>query len=244
MKVRNGFVSNSSSSSFVLAYDKRRVYSDPAVIAEYIDTHLRDEILFHGTECCEGDDWFILDMTQKNYLLDRKKRFCKYNKGTHTATEIYFNEEKNEWDSREIPNVPYVEIYTDVYAFHGYNEEFQVNVDMSDWKSPHSYTAQEYVEKENDPEFQNAIEYSNKYYEERSKRETRIRKEERERYLNEVTQEAINSGADPDNLVVEMIQVDYNSCDPDGNSDSEFAPRYFGLDERTYYDVIDDKDEE
>lgn len=244
MKIRNGFVSNSSSSSFVLAYDKRGVMNTPEDIINYIDTHLRNEILFHGTECCEGDDWFMLDMTQKNYLLNRKKRFCKYNKGTHTATDIYFNEEENEWDSREIPDIPYVEIYTDVYTFHGYNDEYPIDVDMSDWKSPHNYTTQEYIEKEKDPEFQNIMDYSNKYYEERSKREALIRKEEKERYLNEVTQEAINSGADPDNLVVKIIQVDNNSCDPDGNYDSEFAPRYFGLDEKTYYKTIDDIDED
>lgn len=244
MKFRNGFVSNSSSSSFILAYDKTSILSKPEDIINYIDENLRKEVLFHGTDCCEGDDWFYMDMTQKNYLLDRKKRFEKFNKGTHPVTEFYYDEEVDEYKSKEAGEAPYVEIYTNVYNFHEYNEEYNVDVDMSDWKAPYNYTPQEYLENKDKPEFQEILEYNDKYYEEERKRKREVLKKEKEEYINKITQEAINSGANPDNLEVKIVQVDYNSCDPDGNYDSEFAPRYFGLDEKTYYEVIDDKDEE
>ena len=244
MKIRNGFVSNSSSSSFIVSYDKTKVLTDPRDIIDYVDNNLRAEILMHGTECCEGDDWFYMDMQQKNYLLKRKGRFCKFNKGTHPVTEFIYNEDKDEYESKEAGEAPYIEAYTDVYTFHGYDDEHELNIDMSDWEAPFEYTAREYLERKDDPEFRKALERNNKYYEEKSRREAKARKEEREKYINEVTREAINSGADPDNLVVKIVQVDYNSCDPDGNCDSEFAPRYFGLSEKTYYETLDDEDEE
>jgi len=226
MKFRNGFVSNSSSSSYVLAYDDRNVMTDPEKIVDFIDNNLRRGILFWGTYG-EGDDIFELDIKQKNYLLNHRKRFIKYNKGTFIDDNFVDDDSPNGYHI-EKEEKPYVTAITDVFDFHETRLDYErVEADMSDFPKPvdddwHSYWA------------------------EQRKRERTLWAEKKQNYIDkekkDLTSRDINKNIDPEHLVIKIVEVDNYSCDPEGSYDSDFAPRYFGLDEDTYYEKQGDPD--
>ena len=82
MKFRNGFVSNSSSSSFVLAYDKSNVLSGPEAILEFIKQNPEAPVIFYGWDLGEGDDIFELSKEQKSAIRRYPKEFIAQNQGT------------------------------------------------------------------------------------------------------------------------------------------------------------------
>lgn len=68
MKVRNGFVSNSSSSSFILCYNKNEVLEGPEAIISYIQENPNKRLVFFGQEINEGDDIFEMDDDIKSLI--------------------------------------------------------------------------------------------------------------------------------------------------------------------------------
>ena len=220
MKFRNGFVSNSSSSSYVLAYDSRRVMNDPEQIVEFIDNNLRKNILFWGSYG-EGEDMFELGIDQKNYLLNHKKRFVKYNKGTY-IDDVYVDDDSPKGYHVEKEEKPYLTAIAEPYEFHETGLDYErIEADMSDFPEPTDgdWTA---------------------YWKEQGKRERALWAEKKKNYIDKEREDLLKNGADPDNLIVKIVNVDNCNCDPDGNYDSDFAPRYFGLQEYTYFREVGD----
>lgn len=242
MKLRNGFVSNSSSSSFVIAYDKTGILTNPKDIVDYVSNHLRSSIFFKS-DLCEGYDVFSLDMKQKNYLLKHQKRFIKYNQEPIMVTD---------WEAESKPGeplpeieVPAVEAYTKVYRLQRYPYEYSTpDVDMSD-VDIEPLTDMELMKSldSNAPEdLKKKREKANNWYRIREEREREAIRKQKDSFLTEVREVLLKENVSPENLVVEYIDIDNNTCDSDGFCDSEFAPRYFGLDEDTYYEKIGDPD--
>ena len=73
MKIRNGFVSNSSSSSFILGSDSAPLNRIQTV--EFLKTNPSARILVVGASMNEGDDIFFLDGKQINFILNHEERF-------------------------------------------------------------------------------------------------------------------------------------------------------------------------
>lgn len=241
MKIRSGFVSNSSSSSFVLAYDKTGILTNPKDIVEYVDAHPRKNIMFIS-DLADGWDVFELDMKQKNYLLRHKKRFIKYNQDPVKTIDWEADVGEDE-DYPEI-EIPAVTAYTKVLSFYHYPHEYETpEVDMSDIEEVF-FTLEEAIAatKDNAPEeLRKRADRSNECWRIREERERAARKKQREDFIEEVNSRLLEKeNILPENLVVKIIEVDNDSCDPDGSYDSEFATRYFGLDEDTYYEENED----
>jgi len=244
VKIRNGFVSNSSSTSFILAYDKKSVMTDPRDIVDFIDNNLRNEIYFR-TEMCDGEDLFALDTHQKNYLLKHKKRFIKYNDGTELVTDYTGDPDENgNYPKKEVPHVTAItrvfDLFQDPWDF------VRPEVDMSDIPEV-EITNEEinryYSDKENNPDIKKKIDESMKRDNIRYQREHELRDQKRQEAMDKVTKQVLyNNVIDPEDLVVEQVWIDNDSCDPDGTGDYQFPERYFGLEEDTYYEPIGDPD--
>ena len=82
MKIRNGFVSNSSSSSFILAYEKDSKLVGGEAILNYVRENPLEPILFHFGETGEGDD--IFEPTE-----DMKSMMRKYSADFLRVIDIY-----------------------------------------------------------------------------------------------------------------------------------------------------------
>ena len=242
MKVRNGFVSNSSSSSFLLAYDKTGVITDAKKIVEYVDNNLRNEIFFKS-DLCDGWDIFSLDMHQKNFLLKHWKRFVKYSGGNAIFTD--WSGEKDENGNYPTYEAPYVEAFTKVLEFYHYPYEYdRPEVDMSDIPKPDISFEDSIasVKGTSTPEQKARVDAANEWYRVQSMREHEENLRRRDKFLDDTRKKLLEKGADPENLVVELIEVDNDSCDSDGSYDCEFASRYFGLDEDSYFEPVGDPD--
>ena len=236
MKFRNGFVSNSSSSSFLIAYDTSAVLSDPKKIVDYIDSHLRDTIYFKK-DLYEGWDIFALDMKQKDYLLNHRKRFEKYCSGTVTYTD--YGAGKNENGNYPEIQIPFVQALTNVYEFYPYPYEWEIpEVDMSDMPLIELTVEESLAAAKDDASelLKAKAAASEAWYLEKHNRQTVARQQKKKDYIQEVRDRLIKKGENPKTLKVELVEVDYNNCDPDGTSDWEFPERYFGLDEETWYE--------
>ena len=75
MKFRNGFVSNSSSSSFILKSDG--VTLDKKGTVEWLKNpeNRNKEILVIGEEMGDGDDIFYLSDSMEEFILEHEERF-------------------------------------------------------------------------------------------------------------------------------------------------------------------------
>lgn len=243
MKYRQGFVSNSSSSSYLIAYDVSAILSNPKEIADYIDNNLRSPIMFKS-DLCEGWDLFELDMKQKSYLLRHRKRFEKFCKGTVKYTDYTVNPGKD-GKYPEI-DIPFIQALTNVYRFYPYPYEWETpEVDMSDIPCP-EMSMEESIEAHKEdasPELKEKARLQANWSLIKCNRQTEARHQKQKDYIEKIRQELTEEGADPSTLKVELIEVDHRSCDPDGNSDWEFPERYFGLDEDTWYEDIADSND-
>ena len=215
MKFRNGFVSNSSSSSYILAYDDRNVIIDPKDIADFIKDNLRENVLFWGPGG-EGDDIFELGMNQKNFLLKRTKRFIQFCKGTF-KDDVYVQDDSEQGYHWEKVDRPYVRAISNPYRFFESRLDYDSeSPDMSDVPEPKDGESWE------------------SYYKIQADRERDLWDKKKKECINKVRKDLISKGVDDEHLKIETVLVDNNSCDPDNWSESEFAPRYFGLQDTTY----------
>lgn len=77
MKIRKGFVSNSSSSSFILKSDGVFMGREATVAWIKNPDNWNKELLVIGENMSEGDDVFYLEDSQKKIILDHEERFLK-----------------------------------------------------------------------------------------------------------------------------------------------------------------------
>lgn len=82
MKTRNGFVSNSSSTSFMISVeDKTHVLEDTYEVVSFIQKNPEKEIMIIGPGMSEGHDIFVPDRDMKNFILENKSVFLSHYPG-------------------------------------------------------------------------------------------------------------------------------------------------------------------
>lgn len=69
MKIRNGFVSNSSSSSYLLCYEDKNLLKNAEEILEFLKKDLYSEVLMIGKDLGDGRDVIWLNKNQKKLIL-------------------------------------------------------------------------------------------------------------------------------------------------------------------------------
>lgn len=69
MKIRNGFVSNSSSSSYLLCYNDGSLLKDAEDILKFLEKDVHSEVLLIGKDLGDGRDVQWLDKNQKKLIL-------------------------------------------------------------------------------------------------------------------------------------------------------------------------------
>ena len=69
MKIRNGFVSNSSSSSYLLCYEDENLLKNAEEILEFLKKDLYSEVLMIGKDLGDGRDVIWLNKNQKKLIL-------------------------------------------------------------------------------------------------------------------------------------------------------------------------------
>lgn len=108
MKIRSGFVSNSSSSSFYMAYDKTQVTNDPAVIVKFLNEHPEEQVILRGIDLGEGEDIFFLNGEQKSLIRKFPDEFIALNSKPYTR-EILIDSETDkhgyEWKKVTGPRI-------------------------------------------------------------------------------------------------------------------------------------------
>ena len=75
MKLRTGFVSNSSSCSYIIAYNDKAYLKNAEEILEFIKNNKRAGLYILGKELGEGDDFFYLDNRLKEMILRFPERW-------------------------------------------------------------------------------------------------------------------------------------------------------------------------
>lgn len=124
MKIRNGFVSNSSSSSYILTFqDKVLGVKD---IIEYLENNPNVPIILqYEDDTNEGENVFVLTNGERNYILENKEKFLEVRDGNEWVAYLngtmYNAEEDKECELEETP--------------HGY----KAKVTWSDYRSHHSF---------------------------------------------------------------------------------------------------------
>lgn len=122
MKTRSGFVSNSSSSSYVLAYKKDNVITDPKILVEYLEKEPQARFVIKGWDLGEGDDIFLLTDEHKAYIRRFSEQFIKRNEGL--VNRERYSDEANDWIS---VTEPYIYAYLNADVLYPLGKE-----DLSD----------------------------------------------------------------------------------------------------------------
>lgn len=88
MKIRNGFVSNSSSSSFILTYNKNKVLNSPEEIIDFVTNNPNRDISI-SKELSDGVDFVELKDSWKSFIRKYPEEFTRAN----LPYKNYFGEE-------------------------------------------------------------------------------------------------------------------------------------------------------
>lgn len=230
MKYRNGFVSNSSSSSFVLSYSKANILTDPKEILKYLKEDGKS-IIFKGWDLGEGDDIFELDEEQKSLIRKFPEEFVKTNSGTVTRENYVYDKEADEYHLEgEIESSKLTAYIGNIYFrdVSGSIDYYTPSVDMSDVPKV-DLSVDEILAKDKDVTLSEKCKISDNYYRIKEEREKAARASERDKVLVEGRSSFMkrNPNINPEEVISEIVQVSTRSCDPDGcEGIEEFAERY------------------
>lgn len=239
MKIRSGFVSNSSSSSYILSYDKSKVLTDPAKIVEFVKNNPDTPLLLRGWDCGEGDDIFFLSEEQKSLIRMFPQEFIKQNSGTVKRDQYVYNEDTEDYEGPFVKEVPTVVAYPEANLTPDKYEYTDPEVDMSDMgpEPERNYTT--IINRT--PEQQAEIDREEAWYKEHRKRIHEARKAYRREAVEEEKKAFISYGVASENAEAEFIQVSNRSCDEDCGDAWEFPYRYLSPEDpymdRNYYSV-------
>lgn len=235
MKIRNGFVSNSSSSSFILVYDKTKVTTNPEDIVDILKREPNCDMLIKGWELANGDDIFELDEEQKSLIRKFSDRFIKLNEGEVERDHYEENPETGEWEFVKHKS-PAIEAYMDYLIWESPNQWREPEVDMSDIENP-NLSLDEIVNHADDPEVIRKKELSENYYKIRGQRQQEARKAEKEKLVAEMTNNLLKRGVSAENVAYEEVDKDNNTSE---ENNIDFAERYLTQEyfEDTNYDSL------
>ncbi len=232
MKIRNGFVSNSSSSSFILAYDKTKKTNDPKKIVDILRKDPNVDILIKGWDLNEGYDFFNPDEEQTSLIRRFAKRFIEHNTGNVTRQHFEKNPETGEYEFINVSE-PTIEAYTD-YVFWSDPYEYKMpDVDMSDMECP-DLTLDEIVHHKDDPEVAKKIALEDEYNKVKSEREKKAKAEGIEKTKEEMKSILLRHGAKEEDIVYEEVLKD-NQCT---DYMIDFIERY--MTNEYLYDYVED----
>jgi len=228
MKIRSGFVSNSSSSSFILSYNKNKVLTDPKDIVEYIKNFPDGDIILNGGECNEGDDIFRLDDELKSLIKKFPMEFIKTNTGTKINIDYEYDAEDNENHFHEIEKeIPKITAYIGKLALVPCDSEYcNFNIDMSDVENA-EVNPLDWSKKDTDPEIKRKFEISDNWYTVREEREIKLRKEYENKMKDDYRAEVAKAENVPESEISsEIVYISNRSCNPDYSFPEDFAERY------------------
>ena len=226
MKIRCGFVSNSSSSSFILAYDKNKITHDPKEVLDFIKENPSESVVIRGLDLNEGEDIFELTEEQKELIRKFPNQFIE----TCDTTV-----EKTDWDNVDFDKdyfplikVPKITAYLGSTVLTPNQWEFNDSeIDMSDWKDPLKDASVSEILAASEEIRKKSNDYWNEYYRraeiERNKEIEKVKKDFAEKLKKDIN----DDNAD---IASEEVSVAYDACDEDSY---EFKERYLS---REYYD--------
>lgn len=212
MRIRNGFVSNSSSSSFLLTYDSRKVLETPEDILEILQKSTDSRVIIRGIELGDGEDCFELDSEQKSLIRKFPQEFTRVNSGTETCSR-YIPEKDGTFRKESYERA----------KIRGYIDADLQNIEKEMWDC-------EMWDSRND--FRDGSEEDSEPYRKIVIDRISSRVKDSMKALGEIGPE------DEKNIVSEEIYVDYNSSNGDICSPSEFAERYLTYEDPEEYAPI------
>ena len=248
MKIRYGFVSNSSSCAYLLIYKDDSVTTDPLEVIKALQEHPNQDIIFDGGPFGEGSDIFPLDPDMKSLIRKFPKEFAAQCSGMQDDVEYHSN--GDDTYTTTVNQIPKLVAYIgDAFLTPCPDESYtEWDVDMSDIPNP----CPQYGEVDNwkgyleDAESRKRID---DWYDLREQRWEAHRKQE--------VAEAAKSWTDK-GYKVRDVRVEYRACDDtyefkDRFLASESIDGYYGINRHystledrpyllTYSDIIKDKD--
>ena len=235
MKIRSGFVSNSSSSSFILTYDKKGVIDSASKIVEYLkNTKDNSRLYFRGRELNEGEDIFELEDEDARLIRLFSEQFEDINEGTESRTDYSSPEEYTEI------NVPKVRLYTkavlsvDPAGFEYYNyDKYNNIVDMSDVEHlKHDISLAVLIngptdeDRQKNPHIEEDIKEQKEYERIFEKRITEYRQQRVKNVKNEDTLYLVKNGSNVNDIVSEFVDIDNEALGDCSASWEDFSERY------------------
>ena len=221
MKIRSGFVSNSSSSSFILTYQKSSIIRDPEEMVKFVQDHPYSHAIFKGRDMSDGDDYFELDRDMEALIRKFPKQFiesCNKYKGYNSGYILYTNADISRDPTNginlkvDMSDVPYVDVSAE---------------EMREYISS-------YNKEEVNPKIKEKIEKQNAYYRIEEERREAKEKEEVAKAGEESKKWYIEHGVPADDLEAEQIWIDYSSIYTEGDV-RDFAAEYVANDTETIY---------
>lgn len=223
MKIRNGFVSNSSSSSFLLAYDKTQVITNPADLVELLKKDPHCKVLMRGWDLGEGDDIFTLSEGQKTLIRKFAKKFIQVNSGLVERTVYSWDEDEDNYTASNA-QIPVIEAYP---AFEMTEKPYQFGrpeVDMSD--IPEIEVTSGDLARGEEPEVAAKIEKANEYYKIQEEREREARKKYTEEAYAELVKRLVKDGIPEENIATKEIDIHANDTCDENLGWANFSERY------------------
>ena len=87
--IRKGFVSNSSSSSFVISYNRNAVVRGAKDIVEFLKSYPNEQVIFDGGDWREGSAVFIMDDNVKSLIRKYSEEFISHPRAREIEYALY-----------------------------------------------------------------------------------------------------------------------------------------------------------